>query len=107
KKYKNAYEIAQKLADNGFSEGVFTCGWILEKGWLDGEPDLEKAWYYYEQLLSRWQLAQGGLGCVRIMLARNEGENSNKAIELCLDSMIGPCKRLANLNLGRVYEELV
>lgn len=104
--FEKAYAAAKELSDHGVYDGIYSCARIFERGWLDGKPDLEQAYYYYEQILSRWQLVHGGLGCVRVMLAQKKHEAADRAIELCLGSRVGSFKRLAYLTLGRVYEGL-
>lgn len=106
KDFKIAFSVSERLAVANVPSAMFTCGLIMEKGWLTGQPDFDKAFGFYRGLAIKFNDDEGYLGCVRVMLAKHEVENREKAVHYCVDATRGRLKHLAFLLLGRVYEEL-
>jgi len=101
-----ALELAEKLAGENVPSSFFTCGLILEKGWSSFGIDLNRALEFYKKLAIQWNDAEGYLGCVRIILARKEFDQRDKAIQYCLTETKGRLSYLAYLLLARIYEEM-
>jgi TPR repeat protein len=101
-----AFSLSNKLVEENVASAMFTCGLIMEKGWLNGVKDFDCAYYYYNKLAIQFNNEEGYLGCVRIILLRHEFENRHKALMYCLGATTGRSKHLAFLLLGKIHEEL-
>lgn len=106
KDFERTLYLYEKLAEENVPLAFFRCGLILEKGWVDGKRDLDRASEFYRKLAINWNADEGYLGCVRIILGKRQIDQRDKAVQYCLGVMKGPLKRLAFILLGRVYEEL-
>ncbi|HET8637805.1 MAG TPA: hypothetical protein VFL96_13230 [Acidobacteriaceae bacterium] len=106
KDFGRALSLSEKLAEENVPAAFYRCGLILEKGWLNGKKDLDRALEFYRKLAINWNADEGYLGCVRIMLEKHESEQCDKAVQYCLGAMKGSSKRWAFILLGRVYEEM-
>ncbi|GLQ98161.1 hypothetical protein [Dyella mobilis] len=104
--FQLALALSEKLVEENVPSAFFTCGLIMERGWLNGVADLEKALFFYRNLAIKFNDDEGYLGCVRIFLARRELVNREKAMRYCQDATRGRLRHLAYLLMGRVYEEL-
>jgi TPR repeat protein len=105
-KFDLALQLAEKLSNENVPSSFFTCGLILEKGWSSCGIDLDRALEFYRKLAVRWNDAEGYLGCVRIILAKNDFDQRDKAIQYCLTESMGRLSYLAYLLLARIYEEM-
>lgn len=106
KEYRTALDIYEKLAEDDQPDAMLMCGLIYEKGWDKELLDLDKAGEYFTKLAIKWNAAPGYLGCVRVMLAKHDVQNRDKAVMYCRDLIKGKYRRDGYLNLGHVYEEL-
>lgn len=106
KNFDVAFSISEELVKANVPSAMFTCGLIMEKGWLNGLQDLDRALFFYRDLAIKFNDDEGYLGCVRVMLAKHDMESRDKAVHFCTDATHGRLKHLAFLLLGRVYEEL-
>ncbi len=104
--FELAFSLSEKLAKAGEPSALFTCGLILENGWLGGVKDFDRAFCFFRELAIKFNDDEGYLGCVRIFLARHEFENRDIALRYCADATKGRLKHLGFLLLGDVYEEL-
>ena len=104
--FERAFECSQILAEQNFASAMFTCGLILENGWIDGVADLERANKYYRDLAIHFNSDEGYLGCARVILGRREIESRDQALKFCDGATRGRSKHLAFLLMGRIYEEL-
>lgn len=105
KDFETALVVSKRLAAENIPSAMFTCGLILEKGWLNDKIDLNGAEFYYRKLAINFNDDEGYLGCVRIMLARREMENRDTAMQYCMGAANGRIKHLAFILMGRIYEE--
>lgn len=103
---ERAFALSEQLATENVPSALFRCGLILEKGWLNGTVDLDRAWSFYNKLAINWNEDLGYLGCVRLILSKGEQKERDKAIQYCEHVLNGPVKYRALLLLGRIYEEL-
>lgn len=106
KDFTLAFSLSEKLAEANVPSALFTCGLIMEKGWMHGAKDLDRAFFFFRELAIKFNDDEGYLGCVRVILAKREIENRDKAAHYCLDATKGRLRHLGFLLLGRVYEEL-
>lgn len=104
--YSVALNVSQKLALENVPVGLFNCGLIYEHGWGLTHPDMETALQYFRKLAIYFNESEGFLGCVRIILARHDLPECERAISYCMQCIDGPSAVFAYLSLGRVYEEL-
>jgi len=104
--FERALSLSEKLAEENVPAAYYTCGLILEKGWLNGKKDLDRALEFYRKLAINWNADEGYLGCVRIILGKRQIDQRDKAIQYCLGATKGPSKRWAFILVGRIYEEL-
>lgn len=106
KEFERAFCLYEKLAEENVPLALFRCGLILEKGWLKGKKNLDRALEYYRKLAINWNADEGYLGCVRIILSNRQTDQRDKAVQYCLGAAKGSLKRLAFILIGRVHEEL-
>jgi len=106
KDFELTLALSEKLAEENVPSAFFTCGLILEKGWINGVKDLDRALLFYRDLAIKFNDDEGYLGCVRIFLARHDLEDRDQAVRYCTGATRGRLKHLAFLLLGRVYEDL-
>jgi hypothetical protein len=106
KDFELTFALSEKLAKENVPSALFTCGLIMEKGWLKGAKDPDRAFHFYRDLAIKFNDPEGYLGCVRVFLARHELDNRERAVRFCLGATDGRLKHLAFLLLGRIYEEM-
>lgn len=104
--FELAFSISEQLAKENDPSAFFTCGLILENGWLQGKKDLDRALSFYRKLAINWNDDEGYLGCVRIILSKRQNDQRDQAIQYCFDATKGPSKCWAFILMGRIYEEL-
>jgi hypothetical protein len=104
--FERAFAISLRLTEKDIPSAFFTCGLILEKGWLGGLVDLDRAYDFFNQLAIKFNTPEGYLGCARIILAKRDFENREKAETYCRGVIGKPRDQLAYILLGRIYEEL-
>src|SRR5690348_9119868 len=50
KDFERTFFLSEKLAEENVPAALFRCGLILEKGWLNGKKDLDRALEFYRRL---------------------------------------------------------
>lgn len=104
---ETALALSEKMAETGDIQAIYTCGLIY--GGLDGFEnlrDLEKAWSYFQRLALNFNIDEGYLGCVRILLARREADRWELALDYCRAAIDLSNTQFGWLLLGDVLSKL-
>ncbi len=102
KDYKLALKNYCELADQDVPDAILMCGVIHENDWDETLTDLDVAFGYYRKLAIKWNADSGYLGCVRIILAKKDVAERDKALDYCRKLIKGEEKRYGYLTMGRV-----